>query len=71
MSNTLIVLEAVWDSGVTVAADEALNEGGPPQHIGHRADVHIFELLAKETAQGNQQQSTNTRNNLKYGSLME
>jgi hypothetical protein len=26
-SNTLIVLEAVWDSGVTVAANEALNEG--------------------------------------------
>ncbi len=32
MSNSLIVLEAVWDGGVTVAADEARNEG-------HRADV--------------------------------
>jgi hypothetical protein len=32
MSNTLGVLEAVWDSGVTVAVDEAQNEegaGGP------------------------------------------
>jgi hypothetical protein len=28
VSNTPIVLEAVWDSGVTVAADEARNEGG-------------------------------------------
>ncbi len=27
VSNTLIVLEAVWDSGVTVAADEARNKG--------------------------------------------
>jgi hypothetical protein len=39
VSNTPIVLEAVWDSGVTVAADEARNEGGVPQHVGHRADV--------------------------------
>ncbi len=28
MSNTLIVLEAIWGSGVTVAANEARNEGG-------------------------------------------
>ena len=39
VSNTPIVLEAEWDSGVTVAADEARNEGGAPQHVGHRADV--------------------------------
>ena len=31
VSNTLIVLEAVWDSGVTIAADEARNEGGAPR----------------------------------------
>ena len=40
VSNTTIVLEAVWDSGVTVATDEARDEGGAPQHIGHQADVH-------------------------------
>ena len=34
-----ILLEAVWDRGVTVAADEARNEGDPPQHVCHRADV--------------------------------
>ena len=34
-----VVLEAVWDSGVTIAADEARNEGGAPQHVGHWADV--------------------------------
>ena len=39
VSNTPIVLEAVWDGGVTVAADEARNEGGAPQHVGHWADV--------------------------------
>ncbi len=39
--NTPIVLEVVWDGGVTIAADEARNEGRPPQHVasGHRADV--------------------------------
>jgi hypothetical protein len=30
VSKTPIVLEAVWDSGVTVAADEARNEGAHP-----------------------------------------
>jgi hypothetical protein len=43
VSNTPIVLEAVWDSGPTVAADEAeseaRNEGSAPQHVGHRAHV--------------------------------
>jgi hypothetical protein len=42
VSNTLVLLEAVWDSRVTVAADEAQNEGGAPhwpQHVGHKADV--------------------------------
>jgi hypothetical protein len=24
---------------VTIAADEARNEGGAPQHVGHRADA--------------------------------
>ena len=38
-SKTLIVLEAVWNRGVTVAADEARNEGGAPQHVCNRADV--------------------------------
>ena len=38
-SKTRIVLEAVWDRGVTVAADEARNEGCSPQHVRHRADV--------------------------------
>ncbi len=36
---TRIVLGAVWDSGVIVAANEARNEAGVPQHVGHRADV--------------------------------
>jgi hypothetical protein len=39
VSNTPIALEAVWDSGLTVAADEARNKGSAPQHVGHRADV--------------------------------
>ncbi len=39
VSNTPTVLEAVWDSGLTVATDEARDEGGAPQHIGHQADV--------------------------------
>ncbi len=33
VSNTPIVLEAVWDSGMTVAADEALDKGSAPQHV--------------------------------------
>ena len=39
VSKTPIVLEAVWDRGVTVAADEARNERGAPQHVCHRANV--------------------------------
>ena len=38
-SKTPIVLEAVWNRGVTVAADETRNEGGTPQHVRHRANV--------------------------------
>ncbi len=38
-SKTPIVLEAVWNRGVTVAADETRNEGGAPQHVGHRANL--------------------------------
>ena len=45
VSNTPIVLEAVWDSWVTVAADEARNEGGAPQHVGHWADVEAGQAL--------------------------
>ena len=41
MFDTLIVLEEVWDSGVTVAADEARNEGSAPQHVSHREDVLV------------------------------
>ena len=39
VSKTPIVLEAVWDRGVTVAANEARNERGAPQHVCHRANV--------------------------------
>ena len=38
-SKALIVLEAMWNRVVTVAADEARNEGSSPQHVRHRADV--------------------------------
>ncbi len=38
-SKTPIVLEGVWNRGVTVAAYETWNEGGAPQHIRHRVDV--------------------------------
>jgi hypothetical protein len=34
-----IFLEAVWDSGVTVATDDARNEGGATQHVDDQADV--------------------------------
>ena len=45
VSNTPIVLEAVRDSGVTVAADEAWNDkGGAPQHVGHRSDVEAGQV---------------------------
>ena len=37
VSKTRIVLEAVWDRGVTVAVDEARNERGVPQHVPERA----------------------------------
>jgi hypothetical protein len=45
VSNTPIVLEVVWDSGVTVASNEAQTEGGAPQHVGHRADVEAGQAL--------------------------
>ncbi len=38
-SKTLIVFEAVWNRGVTVAAYEARNEWGAPQHVRDRTDV--------------------------------
>ena len=41
VSNTQIVLETVWDSGVTVAAHETRNEGGAPQHIGYMSMFSI------------------------------
>ena len=39
VSKTRIVLEAVWDRGVTVASDEARNERGAHQHVCRRAKV--------------------------------
>jgi hypothetical protein len=36
VSKTPIVLEAVWDRGVPVAADEALNEGGSSMSMSER-----------------------------------
>ena len=39
VSKTTIVLEAVWDRGVTVAADAARNERGAPQHVCRRANA--------------------------------
>ena len=38
-SKARIVLEPMWNCGVTVAANEAQNEGRSPQHVCHRADV--------------------------------
>jgi hypothetical protein len=40
-----IILKAVWDGGVTVAADEARNKGSACQHVGHRADVEAGQAL--------------------------
>ncbi len=45
ISKTPIILEAVWDSGVTVAADEARNERGAPQHVCHRKNVEAGQAL--------------------------
>ena len=46
-SKTRIVLEAMWNRGVTVAADETRNEGGEPQHwhVLHRADLEAGQAL--------------------------
>ncbi len=44
-SKTPIVLEAVWNSGVTVAVDETRNEGGAPPRVLHRADVEAGQVL--------------------------
>jgi hypothetical protein len=44
-SKTPIVLEAVWNRGVTVAADEARYEGGAPQQVSDRADVEAGQAL--------------------------
>jgi hypothetical protein len=38
-AKTPIILEAAWDSGVTVAEDEALNERGTPHHVCYRANA--------------------------------
>jgi hypothetical protein len=40
----LIVLEVVWNSGVTVATDETHNEGGAPQNVHYRADVEAGQV---------------------------
>ena len=44
-SKTLIVLEAVWNRGVTVAAHGARNDGRSPQHVYHWADVKAGQLV--------------------------
>jgi hypothetical protein len=44
-SKARIVPEAVWNYQVTVAADDALNEGGAPKYIGHGADVEVGQAL--------------------------
>ena len=44
-SKARMVLEAVWNRGVTVAANETRNEGGAPQHVRHRADVEAGQAL--------------------------
>ncbi len=38
-SKASMVLEAVWNRGVTVAADETLNEGGEHVQVSNRANV--------------------------------
>jgi hypothetical protein len=43
-SKTPMVLEAVWNRGVTVATDEARNEGSAPQHVRNRADVEAGQV---------------------------
>ncbi len=49
VSKTLIVLEAAWDGGATVASDEAQNEGGGAparwRLVGHRIDVKVGQVL--------------------------
>ncbi len=49
-SKTLIVFEAVWNRGVTVAADEARNEGGAPQHVRDRTDVEAGQARSSARA---------------------
>jgi hypothetical protein len=44
ISKTLIDLEAVWNRGVTVSTDEALNERGASKHVGHGADVEAGQV---------------------------
>jgi hypothetical protein len=43
--NMLIVLKAVWNSGVTVAANETLDEVGAPQNDCYRTDVEAEQAL--------------------------
>ncbi len=40
-----LVSPAVWNRGVTVAADETRNEGGAPQHFRSRANVEAGQAL--------------------------
>jgi hypothetical protein len=53
VSDSPIVLEAVWDCGVTAAADEALNEGGPPQHYDKQRTKFIFKRTFAVSTQNN------------------
>ncbi len=46
-SKTLIVLEAVLNSGVTVAADETRNDWGAPQHVCDRAGVEAGQAAGR------------------------
>jgi hypothetical protein len=44
-SKTTIVLDTMWNSGVTVPANETLNDGGAPQHVCNRTDVEAEQEL--------------------------
>ncbi len=44
-SKAWTVPEAVWNCRVTVAANEARNEGGAPKYVGHGADAEAGQAL--------------------------
>ena len=46
MSKTPMVLEAVWNSRVTVSAGEARNERGASKHVFHWADLEAGQAIA-------------------------